>query len=125
MVSHQIVCEYALKSIFSIRGRYYVCFIYVPPVNSTFTNSQENNSFEMLENDVCKFKSKGRVVLMGDLNSRTGTSPDFNVTDDDKWALTQKNLSSGGCEQHRRRPACASTQTDQRLCYSIIKKNHI
>ena len=31
-----------------------------------------------------------------------------------------KNLSSGVCEQHRRRPACASAQSDQRLCYSLI-----
>ena len=28
---------------------------------------------------------------------------------------------SGVCEQHRRRPACASAQSDQRLCYSLMK----
>ena len=28
----------------------------------------------------------------------------------------RENLSSGVCEQHRRRPACASAQSDQRLC---------
>ena len=33
------------------------------------------------------------------------------------WASTRENLSSGVCEQHRRRPACAFAQTDQRLCY--------
>ena len=31
------------------------------------------------------------------------------------WASTRETLSSGGCEQHRRRPACASAQSDQRL----------
>ena len=30
-----------------------------------------------------------------------------------------EKTSSGVCEQHRRRPACASTQSDQRLCYSL------
>ena len=30
-----------------------------------------------------------------------------------------------GCEQHRRRPACASAQSDQRLCYSHFEKNHM
>ena len=69
------------KSFFQLEEDIYVCFIYVPPVNSTFTNSQDNNSFELLENDVSKFKSKGRVVLMGDFKSRTSTSPDFNVID--------------------------------------------
>ena len=29
------------------------------------------------------------------------------------------------CEQHRRRPACASAQSDQRLCYSLIGKYYI
>ena len=32
-------------------------------------------------------------------------------------ALTQENLSSGVCEQQRRRPACTSVQSDQRFCY--------
>ena len=32
-----------------------------------------------------------------------------------KWALTRENLSSGVCEQHRRRPSYASAQSDQRL----------
>ena len=27
----------------------------------------------------------------------------------------------GVCEKHRRRPACASAQTDQRLCYSLFR----
>ena len=31
----------------------------------------------------------------------------------------------GFCEQQRRRPACASAQTDQRLCYLCFGKCHI
>ena len=34
------------------------------------------------------------------------------------WATT----SSGICEQQRRRPACASAQSDQRLCCSLMGK---
>ena len=41
------------------------------------------------------------------------------------WASTRENLSSGVCEQQRRRPAFASAQTDQRLCYLLIGKFHI
>ena len=40
-------------------------------------------------------------------------------------ASTREIRSSGVSEQHRRRPACAFAQTDQRLCYSLIKKYHI
>ena len=41
------------------------------------------------------------------------------------WASSRVNLSSGGCEQHRRRPACASAQSDQRLCCSLFRKFHM
>ena len=41
------------------------------------------------------------------------------------WALARENLSSEVCEQQRRRPACASAQTDQRLYYSLTGKYHI
>ena len=41
------------------------------------------------------------------------------------WALTQENLSTAVCKQQRRRPACASVQTVQRLCYSLMKKYSI
>ena len=37
-----------------------------------------------------------------------------------KWVSTRENLSRGVCEQQRCRPACASAQSDQRLCYSLI-----
>ena len=36
------------------------------------------------------------------------------------WASTRENLSLGVCEQQRRRPACASAQTDQLLCYLFL-----
>ena len=31
----------------------------------------------------------------------------------------------GVCEQHRRRPTCASVQSDQRLCYPLIGKYYL
>ena len=39
-----------------------------------------------------------------------------------KWALTRENLSSVVHEQQRHRPASASAQNDQRLCYSLFAK---
>ena len=41
------------------------------------------------------------------------------------WALTRENLSLEVCEQQRHRPACASAQSGQHLCYSLIGKYHI
>ena len=42
-----------------------------------------------------------------------------------KWAAMWQSLSSGVFKQHRRRPACASMHSDQRLCYLLIGKYHI
>ena len=42
-----------------------------------------------------------------------------------KWATTRENMSSGVSEQHRRRPACASVQSDQPLCYLLFGKYYM
>ena len=47
--------------------------------------------------------------------------PDLNH----KMGLDARKPVFGVCEQHRRRPACASAQPDQCLCYSLIEKYHI
>ena len=41
------------------------------------------------------------------------------------WGSPRENMSSRVGEQHRRRPACASAQSDQRLCYSLFAKYHM
>ena len=38
---------------------------------------------------------------------------------------TWENLSSGVYAQHRRRPACATAQSDHRLCNSLFGKYHM
>ena len=53
------------------------------------------------------------------------TAPKGAVWSGSIWASMRKNLSSGVCEQHRRRPAWASAQSDQRLCCSLFGKYHM
>ena len=43
----------------------------------------------------------------------------------EKWASTRENLSSGVAKKHRRRPACSSAQSHQRLCFFAFGKYHI
>ena len=73
---------------------------------------------------VTKFVRKkiGRTQCGGPVLSRALSV--FQITPN-KWASLRENLSSEVCEQQRRRPACASAQSDQRLCYSRFGKNHI
>ena len=37
------------------------------------------------------------------------------------WALVRENLSSGVCEQQRRRPACAYAESDQRFVVHLTE----
>ena len=41
------------------------------------------------------------------------------------YGSMRENLSLVVYEQQRHRPACASMQSDQRLCYSLIGKYHV
>ena len=61
------------KSFFHLEEDIFIGFIYLAPINSTLTNALEYHSFEMLEKDIGKFKPKGKIVLLRDFNSRTGT----------------------------------------------------
>ena len=55
-------------------------------------------------------KDKG-IVVRQDVHVRfTGT-----------WASSCKNVSYAICEQQRRRSACASAQSDQHLCCSLLR----
>ena len=51
----------------------YTCGLYIPPCNSPYFNVE---LFEELENDVEIFSSQGSILLMGDLNARTGKFSD-------------------------------------------------
>ena len=49
----------------------------------------------------------------------------FTTQNYNKLGLDVRKPFFGGREQYRRRPACASAQSDQRLCYSLIGKYNV
>ena len=72
---------------------------------------QRKATRSLLHNEmIAKLKSSHRTI---------------SLTKDKNWAATPENLSSGCCEQQRRRTACAYAQSDQRLCFSLFDKYHI
>ena len=66
------------------------------------------------------WKSHAPALIDFNSFSSTTTKLAWNI-----WASTRENLSLGVSEQHRRRPAYASAQSDQRLCYSRFVKYNI
>ena len=57
------------KSCSGTTGDIYLCGAYIPPLNSTYFLP---DIFEELEKDISFFNSQGSILLLGDLNARTG-----------------------------------------------------
>lgn len=48
--------------------------MYIPPENSNYFDSE---IFDQIEHDVDKYSNKGNIILLGDLNARTGKQTDI------------------------------------------------
>ena len=59
------------KTVFPFEKNVYLCFIYIPPSNSTYTirTGCDKQLFEKLEQDIEKLSALGNVLLMGDFNA--------------------------------------------------------
>ena len=73
------------KNFFNSTKDIYMCAAYIPPENSPFFKSRGENTLEYIENDLLKYCNMGSILLVGDLNARTGTELDFIVNDNDKY----------------------------------------
>ena len=65
------------RNFFDFDKDLYICSVYIPPINSNYYE----NDFESLENEISTFANRGKILLVGDFNSRTGTYPDYIITD--------------------------------------------
>ena len=74
-----------------------MCGAYIPPYNSNYFCS---DLFDELENDIEKFSSLGSILLMGDLNSRTGKYSDI-VCQEGNTIITNDQSESSLCAIQR------------------------
>lgn len=65
------------KTYFGLSDDIYICAIYIPPIGS----NHYDNDFLFLEEEISHFSSKGKLLLIGDFNSRTGEKLDFIESD--------------------------------------------
>ena len=62
--------------------------VYVSPIDSSYTKNILLNQFrtwEILTDELARFKTEYRIGLIGDMNARTGILTDFIVNDDDQY----------------------------------------
>ena len=60
------------QSFFKLENDIFLCGAYIPPKNTTQNILSKTDYFGSLENSILKYKDKGNIVIMGDLNARTG-----------------------------------------------------
>jgi len=74
------------KYFFGLTNDIYLCNVYIPP--ETFPKSSEIDPFDTLSNDICKFSNLGDIVIVGDLNARTGSITETYFNTDSSDMLT-------------------------------------
>lgn len=52
----------------------FTCGVYIPPEKSAYF---EKEIFDILENDIALFSSKGYTMILGDFNARTNKLEDY------------------------------------------------
>ena len=54
----------------------FLCYVYVRDQKSQVLRHKEFDYFEILEQQIAKYKTLGKTFIMGDFNSRTGQYTD-------------------------------------------------
>lgn len=68
------------KQFFGFEENIFICNAYISPIGSSYSN-QRDDIFALLEADIEKYSNKGKCIILGDFNAKTGTQPDYIVND--------------------------------------------
>lgn len=86
------------KEILCLDEDLYLCSTYIPPYESPYYNE---DIFSILQSEINYFQSRGSVLLMGDLNARTGKEQDYISSDGDKYINSSLNHQKKGFTKTR------------------------
>ena len=80
------------KQFFEFKEDLYVGVVYISPQNSVGTRELSEKAWEDLDRDIGIYSMKGKILICGDFNARTGTNiPDFISSDDNQYTPTGDN----------------------------------
>ena len=89
------------KHIIDCENELYICAAYTPPIESPY---YEDNFFEDLHHEIRHFQAQGNVVLIGDLNARTGTESDVIDSAGNKYIFKQTPIHTNTVTTQRNSP---------------------
>ena len=65
------------REYFGLDEDLFICFTYIPPENSSYFKTRNQDTLTFIENDIVKYSTLGKICLVGDFNARTNTQKDF------------------------------------------------
>ena len=69
------------KNLFNFQKDLFLCLANIPPNQSTYASNMQQDLIDLLENDILLYKTKGDIMICGDLNARTGSQQAFILDD--------------------------------------------
>lgn len=89
------------KDFFNNPHDIFLCFLYAPPENSTYSKRIDYDILELVEKDITKYSHQGKVIIAGDLNARTANENYYIVHDTSKHIPVSQNYVSDLAPVHR------------------------
>lgn len=115
------------KHFFRYEKDLYLCFIYIPPSNSSYTlrTGCDKQIFEKLDHDVSKYSCHGDIIIMGDLNSHINKNElDFitNEVDDNLDDFLPVNYVADSVQKIRNTEVAQSTNGYGKLVIDLCSE---
>ena len=80
--AYHVWCKLSKSIINNADKDVFLCCVYIPPKDSRLIKSGKAFNFDKLIEEVSHFDSLGKILIMGDMNSRVGAEDDF-ITEDE------------------------------------------
>lgn len=78
------------KDYLNLSENIFLCYAYIPPENSSYYVQRKQHTLDFIEAEILEYSQLGSVMILGDLNARTGTKSDYVTQDAD--VVTIENL---------------------------------
>ena len=79
------------KEFFNFDQDLFICMVYDPPENSSYSKGIDHNILDCIEKDITHYQNLGNILICGDFNARVSTEPDFIVNDDNGYIPLHSN----------------------------------
>ncbi len=83
------------KVFFGLREDIYMCNVYIPPEKSDLHKTSDLDYFDNLQDDIAQYSSMGEIIVVGDMNSRTGEVKEkYELMEEDTILCEKSSLNS-------------------------------